>query len=293
VLVLVALGLGVHSVIRERSDLRGAAVVAAALLGLGALGAVVTAGHVGHPLASTGLTFISRLVEMVLGAIAVGLCYVGLEPLVRRHRPQVLIAWSRVLAGSVANRAVGLSLLVGAVAGALLALAGTLDRFVVELAGLDPTWGWLRAHQLNASVSLGTIVGTALREVEDATVGGLLAAVLFAVTTRPAVRRALGWAGFIAVVAVVYGIDSGAHLPLSVLTVGVVAGVVTLVVLHHFGLLALVTTMLCTGLLTAFPVTLDRSLWFAQGGFFAVSMVLAVGLVGALLMRGGARRVAD
>jgi serine/threonine-protein kinase len=292
-LVVLALGLGVHSVIRERSDLRGAAVVAVVLLGVGGLGALVTAGHVVHPLASTEMTVLGQLLDIVVGAIAVGLCYIGLEPLVRRHRPQALIAWTRLLAGSFANRAVGLSLLVGSLAGAIWAVIHTVDRVLVQLAGLNPTWGWLGANHLNASVSLGTIVGTVLREVEGATVGGLLAAVLFAVVTRPPVRPAVGWIGFSAIVAVGYGIDAGAHLPLSVVTVGVAVGVVALVLLHSFGLLSLVTAMLCSGLLTAFPITLDRSQWYAQGGFFAVAMVLTVGLVGALLMHAGGSRVTD
>jgi hypothetical protein len=209
----------------------------------------------------------------------------GLEPLVRRHRPQALVAWSRLIAGNARNRAVGGSLLIGALAGALWMMLGELDRIWVESMGLDLSWGWLGAGQLNASVSLGTVFGTALRELEGAVIGGLLAAVLFALTARLRAPRALGAAAFVTVAAAIHGIDSGAHLPVSVLTLGLAVGVLWLVVLHRFGLLSLVVAVLCYGLLTAYPITLDRGVWFAQAGYFAIAMVLMIGVLGVVLAR--------
>ncbi len=283
--VIAALGLGVHSVVRERSDLRGAAVLAATVVGVGVLASVLTMGRVRHPLATAEMAVVGSLLDIVAGSIAVGLCYLGLEPLIRRHRPHALIAWTRLLAWNPRNEAVGLSVTVGAVAGSLWAIIQEVDRVVLELLGFDLTWGWLGAEQLNAAIGLGNIFGAALREVEGAIVGGLLIAVLFALLGRFFARRALAWVAFVAVVGLVYGIDAGAHLPASVPTVGLAAGVLSLVLLDRFGLLALVVAMLCNGLLTTFPMTLDRDVWFAGAGYFAIVVVLFIGVAGLLIVR--------
>ncbi len=291
VVVLAALGLGVQSILRERSDLRGAVVLAATVLVVGVLASAFTAGRVRHPLASSEMTLLRYLVDTVIGSMAVGLVYVGLEPLIRRHRPQALIAWSRLLAGNPGNEAVGLSLLVGSLAGSLWAILQEVDRITLEFFGLDLTWGWLGADQLNAATSLGTIFGTALREVEGAIVGGLLTAVLFVLVARLIPRQAVVWIVFTFVAAIIYGIDAGAHLPASVLTLGLAVGAMSLAVLHRFGLLALVVATLCDGLLIAFPMSWDRGVWFAQAGYFAIALVLAVGVFGLLLVRSGRRSV--
>ena len=95
----------------------------------------MSAGRPEHPLASSGMTLLGNVVDISLGALAVGLCYVGLEPLIRRYRPQALIAWNRLLAGNVADRSVGFSLLVGALAGTVWAMAVELDRIAITALG--------------------------------------------------------------------------------------------------------------------------------------------------------------
>jgi serine/threonine-protein kinase len=287
--VLMALGLGIHAVMKERSDLRGAGILAALVTALGILAAVLAAGQGGHPLTTGQLTVVGHVLEIVSDALAVGLCYLGLEPLIRRYRPQILIAWSRLLAGQVADRTVGSSLLVGALAGSVMAAIAELDRIAVAAMKVDLSWGLLGADQLNAVTSLGTLLSTALTQLDDAVVGGVLAAVVLVVLSRLVRAKVVAWTLYVVIVALASGIESGSHLPLSILTLGVATGVWTLVVLYRFGLLTLVLALLCQGLIMAFPMTLTRGVWFAQGGFFALSVVLLIGLAGALLARSGGK----
>ncbi len=280
--VLIALALGAHSIVRETSDLRRAGVLAAVVFVVGLLAAVLSAGRPEHPMASSTMTLLGNVVEISLGALAVGLCYVGLEPLIRRYRPQALIAWSRLLAGNVADRAVGFSLVVGGLAGTLWAILVELDRMVITALDLDPTWGFLGADQLNAAVGLGSMFATALRQLEGAIAGGLLSAVLFALLSRWLKTRWLAWAVFAGVVALIFGIDDGTHLPVSILTLGLASGAMALFLLYRFGLLTLVGALLTLGLLTAFPMTAKSGVWFAQGGYLAMGLVLVLGLAGVL-----------
>ncbi len=282
-IVLVAFALGAYSIVHDRSDLRRAGVLAAVVLVVGLLAAALSAGRPEHPLVSSGMTLLGFVVDICLGALAVGLCYVGLEPLVRRYRPQALIAWNRLLAGDVIDRSVGYGLLVGALAGTVLAMAVEVDRIVVAAFGMDPTWGFLGADQLNATVGLGSMLAAALGQVEGAIVGGLLSAVLFALLSRWLKPRWLAWGAFAGLIALNFGIERGTHMPLSIATLGVVGGAMVLVLLYRFGLLTLVAALLACGLLTAFPMTTVRGAWFAQGGYLAIGLVLVLGLVGALV----------
>ena len=59
------------------------------------------------------------------------------------------------------------------------------------------------------------------------------------------------------------------------------AGVV-LFLLLRFGLLSFVVAGSCFGLLTEFPPAAFTGVWFAQAGFFAIAVVLLIGLSGSV-----------
>jgi serine/threonine-protein kinase len=281
-IVLAALALGVHSVMRERSDLRGAGVVVAVVLLLEILASALVSGAGQHPLASDRLAVASELLAIITAAIAVGLCYIGLEPIVRRKRPETLIAWTKLLSGKPVNRAVGMSLLVGAVAGSAWAALSELDRLVLAWVGLELADGPLRAEQLNAVSGLGPLFGTAVNQFDEAIVAGLLTLSLI-VFLGMLIRSS--WATgalFLLVVGLVHGIEAGAQLPASVLSFGIPVAGMVLYLLIRFGLLSFVVAGSCFGLLTAFPLASFTGVWFAQAGYFAVALVLLIGLSGSM-----------
>ena len=83
------------------------------------------------------------LVVMAVGwaLVVAGCCWVGylaVEPLVRRRWPQVLVSWTRVLAGRVRDPLVGRDVLVGCVAGTLFAILGIGSLLVPEWLGRAP-----------------------------------------------------------------------------------------------------------------------------------------------------------
>jgi len=58
--------------------------------------------------------------QALFAAVVAGTFYLALEPTVRRTRPHLLIAWSRVMSGRVRDPVLGRDVLVGACAGAVL-----------------------------------------------------------------------------------------------------------------------------------------------------------------------------
>jgi len=284
--VLVALGalvLGAFNVVRGRSHLRGAAELMVVVLVIQILVTILTAGGTPQPFSSARLALAGDLFLIFATSLVVGLCYLGLEPFVRRRRPETLIAWTRLLSGRIRDRSVGGSLLVGAAAGAGLAAMAQLDRIVLSLAGIEFTASSLTADRLNAVLGPGRLLATALEQVYSSIVGGLLMLFLLAFLLRVVPWRWFAAAVFVLVLAVVTGIQDGAHLPLSVVTLGVPSAVLLLFVLNRFGLLAVVMASFAASLLVLYPMTIQREAWFAHGGYFAIGLVLAIGAAGLLL----------
>jgi serine/threonine-protein kinase len=280
---LTGLVLGVYNVVLGRSHLRGAAVLIGAVLGVELLAGLASAGGVSHPLASSKLAVAGDLVDIVTASLAVGLCYLGMEPFVRRRRPQTLIAWNRLLTGRVRDRTVGVSLLVGAVAGTGLAVLSELDRIVMRWLGLEVTAGALSAERLNASLGAGAVLGTALGQLNTAIVGGILVLFLGVLLSHLLRKPWLAHSVFVIALAAITTTQGGAHLPASWLTIGLPNAVIILFLLYRFGLLTVVASELAVLLLGAYPITTEPGAWFATGGYFAIAAVFTVGAIGFLL----------
>ncbi len=277
---LTALVLGVANVILGRSHLRGATVLMAVVLGVELVARLASPGGASHPLASSELAMAGDVYDILAAALAVGLCYLGMEPFVRRRRPQALIAWSRLLAGTIRDRSVGASLLSGVVAGTGLAILSEIDRMVFARLGPEVTAGSLTADRLNAAASPGAVLATAFDQLNAAIVGGILMLFLGVLLSRLVRRQWLAWGLFVVLVALVTTTQGGAHLPGSLLTFGLPYAVAVLFLLYRFGLLTVVASQLAVLLLGAYPITTQTSAWFAAGGLLAVTTVLLIGVLG-------------
>jgi hypothetical protein len=85
------------------------------------------------------------LVVMALswGLLVAGFCWLGYlaaEPLLRRRWPDVLVTWTRLLAGEFRDPLVGRDLLVGCSVGPLLAVIALASLLLPEWLGLTPDW---------------------------------------------------------------------------------------------------------------------------------------------------------
>jgi hypothetical protein len=164
----------------------------------------------------------------------VWLLYIALEPYVRRLWPELLISWSRLLSGSIRDPRVGRDILIGGVAGVLLALSAPLQALLPSWLGRTP------APPIPPSLAVLSGVGPAvaqfLRSFDLFVPVFLLFLILLARVTLRNQWAALGaitvlWSALIALQSVNLLLDLAIFAPFIVLI---------LYVLMRLGLLAMV-----------------------------------------------------
>ncbi len=254
-----------------RGDRRGAFRLALSMFALGVLAWGFAAHHVADVGAELGLATRGASGALLLAAV-VGLFYLALEPYVRRLRPHTLVSWTRLLTGGFRAAVVGRDVLVGAVGGALLALALPLVYNLPE---------WLGQPPLHPRISLyETLFGTRERlayavhlliDSIEISMSTLLLFLLFGLLLgrdRPASAALVVVLGAIQAVgqSVEFGQGLWPLLPLNLLIMACYAWL-----LLRFGLLAAIVGGYVIDLLRAFPLSPELGSW--KGGP-TVSVVL-------------------
>jgi serine/threonine-protein kinase len=196
------------------------------------------------------------------------LVYIALEPYVRRLWPELLISWSRLLAGDIRDPRVGRDILIGGVAGVLLELS-------VSLQFLLPSWlGKTPAPPILSDLSVLSGVGPAVTEL----LGSfnltfpvfLLFLILVARVTLRNQWAALGaitflWTALIVLQSENLVLDLMIFVPLIVLI---------LYVLMRFGLLAMVGMVVLSVSSMARPVSF--SAWYAGASLLQPLVAVAL-----------------
>jgi serine/threonine-protein kinase len=199
--------------------------------------------------------------------------YLALEPSIRRHWPQVLIAWNRALAGQLRDPLVGHDVLIGAALAAATGLAAVTYLSLTGGAGL--------ATNLNALLSVRRESGFFVDTVATAIFGGLVYAFLMFVL-RQLVRRDWLAGGLIALLPLALG----GGPPMALLVVGVV------IALTRWGLVAAIAYLFVQNFLRDSPAFLQWSAWYSGVSLFALAVVLALAAWAAYVATGspGSRR---
>jgi serine/threonine-protein kinase len=277
---LLALAGGVLLALRNlrlgRGDHRGALRVTAVLVSARLLGGwAFGAHHFASPLEEL-LLFIEYLKSaLFVGALA-WLLYIALEPFVRRHWPERIISWSRLVAGGWRDPLVGRDVLVGAVGGVAYELC-------IHLAYLAPKWQgraagvplYPDARMYGTSLFLNYLSHQIMMPVFFSLVILMVMFLLYVVTRR---TRLAGALAFLVVLAAEF-LTFGAAAPLAAPFI-VAAALIEVGVLYRFGLLALVSLAFVEHLWVFFPVTTELSAWYASGFVLDALVCLALAFYG-------------
>ncbi len=226
--------------------------------------------------------FFNALSGSLLPGFAAWALYITLEPFVRRRKPQMLISWTRLVAGQYRDPLVGRDLLAGGCAGALLAAAAFLDNAM-------PSWfnfpGETPISLPSAAlgtprVALSVPVSLLLSSVVSSLV---LLTILFLV--RVIVRVEWVSVALTFVLVVLQGLG-GENFKLE-FPYAVVSAAVVVFMLVRFGILALLLTQFFANLIIQTPFTLDFGRWYAGREILFVIFMLGIWVWGLKLALAG------
>jgi hypothetical protein len=208
------------------------------------------------------------------------LAYVSFEPHVRRWWPQTLISWTRLLAGRWRDPLVGRDVLIGLCVG-LLAVSFRL-LLAIATSRLPPLSSRVPVLEaLGSSAVFGNALIVAVLNSVQFSLAAMAGLVLFRLILR---RTSLALAAILAF-AVPLLAPMASAVELTALLFGVSCG---LFVLLRVGVLALMSMMLASRLMTTLPLTLDIDAWYF-GRSLCVLIVMAGLAVYAFLVSLGGR----
>ena len=269
-LLAMALLLGVRNLRLGRGDRRGAFRLAAFLFLLLAANGVLCA-DVHLTADSVFVVVIVALAQALLVAFFAWSGYIALEPYVRRRWPQVLISWSRLLAGRWRDPLVGRDLLAGVAVGLALQVPSFLAQHLGTLP-LDPLTVWpldgLRFTAAWLCSQVTTLVLIAL---------GMLLAFFFLILL---VRRQ--WIAGALVVAFFAASSAVTSRDPIAAGIGAALGIAAIVYcLLRYGLVMVFVIMFVENLTGGIPLTVDAGQWFAPSSCLVMAVVVGLALFGA------------
>lgn len=261
-----------------RGDPKGAFRLSGLVLAANLLAWALRAHHTGHP-ATVFFSFLIGASMALFQAGAVWLTYMALEPYVRRRWPEMLISWTRLLAGGVRDPLVGRDVFVGVLCGAAFAMVllgvNALPAWF-DIPGLIP----LPAQRLalGGPLDLLSLSLTCLVTALALALGDPFALFLWRVVLRRQwlAIAATGLLQLVGTAVLLLGLGLDPENLRLLLPAAVLLVALRLFLLLRLGLLADVVSFLPILFLIAYPLTMDFSHWLAGASSFA--LLLCVGL---------------
>jgi serine/threonine-protein kinase len=253
--------------IRGSGDRRGAfrlaAVVFAALMALWLCG-----GHF-VPAPITLLPFALAVSTALFYSGLMWILYLSLEPYVRRHWPQTLVSWSRLVMGRLRDPLVGRDVLFGVILGNVLVLIFHAGGALEMAKGAAP-----QVNSTDYLIGGRHAVGACLYHIPAAIQATLLFFFLLFVL-RVLLRKE--WLAAIVFVAIWTTLKTlGSDYPWIEGPVWTLIYGVAGLIVFRFGFVALAVGLFVTDMLLNVPVTLDFSAWYASNTLLPLVIVAAL-----------------
>lgn len=271
-----------------RGDRKGAFRVAFFIFCAGMLAWLFLANHIAGGLEVPVLVI--GCAQALWKASFFWLCYLALEPHVRRLWPQLLISWSRLVNGQWRDPLVGQNVLLGV-------LAGVIGHAVFHLQVLPPAWFGLTPSSFFPSDTLalggplavsGYLLLLLIKRLGDA-LFMLMTLFLFRLVLR---WRLLASGAFVVVWTVVGTLFYELHPVLGWILSGIYYSLLLWVFLR-LGFLAGIVMMFTEWALWGAPLTTNFSAWYAGNGLAVVACLLALAAFGFYTSQAGRRIFQD
>lgn len=208
-------------------------------------------------------TLAPALMNALYSGFLLALIYLAAEPYLRRHWPDLLISWTRLVGGRYRDPLVGRDILVSAA-------GGTLGMVVYRIGELVPTW-FGHAIRRPGGIDSDALLGGRLALAVFLDPGflvfagqGIVVMLLLLLLLR---RRALAIAVAYTVLTIYTTSARMGSLSdpvqIAILFADAVSMLVGFVVGFRFGFLAMVVYIFFYNCLMHFPITLDTSAWYS------------------------------
>lgn len=246
--------LAYRNYVRGKGDRIGALRLATAVFVLEMLIFLVRA-HFVFTLDTIGLFAFAVSTGLFISGI-IWILYLALEPYVRKNWPQMIISWSRLLAGKFRDPLIGRDVLFGVLLGAAWTLVFMIGAFFAIRAGTRPelpNTDYLEGARQSAAVLLLSLVGSV-----QSTLVFFLILVFLRVLFK---NRWLAAAIFVLLFAVPRLVGSDHPMidgPVWVVIYGIAA-----IAVVRFGLIVLAVGIVMANVLLNVPYTMDFSNWYA------------------------------
>ncbi len=282
-----------------RGDRRGAFKTWAFAFGSGVITYAVAPTHV------AGLAEVDRMFatfgEMLFWCGVLFVVYLALEPYVRRTWPAVLITWSRLTTGHLRDPLVGRDLVVGTIAGLVLALPEPLGTLVPAALGYPGPPPYLTFFA--PLYGLRSVIASVTNAPFNALLNGMITMLMLslirqgmrglaAIVPGPA-SRVIGSnlvASLVTIVLFVMVIKRNSlNMNYPLLDVGTTVFLVIsfLVVGLRFGLFALIVAFFVLNMAADAPLTLDAGKLYAGPAWFYLALIATIAFVGVWMARAG------
>jgi hypothetical protein len=271
-LLLAIVPIARHNMRLGRGDRRGASRVASVVLALGLVFDLASRHWVPNVVFAWAVVC-TKLGKSFFFAAVVWASYIALEPFVRRVWPDLLIGWARLVDGRWRDPLVGRGLLAGVALGAAIPTIETSAQIVGRLLGIAGTAPTTPGRVESVISFAASIVNSAYFGIVTAT--GLVALM---VGLRLLLRseRAVVVAAAAAVAVFSWEGNPGA---LQVAQ-AVIVGVLSVVFLRRYGLLAFAVAITAWTAVNTTPWTFDLTKWFAGRQGLTIVFLMALALWG-------------
>lgn len=252
---------------KGKGDLRGASRLAGAVFVVG-IAVWLLSGH--HVAAASVLgQFVFAIGTLLFTTGFNWVLYLALEPYVRRHWPQSIISWSRLLTGRWRDPLVGRDLLTGVLLGMVWAALFHAGYLLQIRAGAQPQFAAVE-YLLGTRSALGMWVGNLVESVRGALVF-FFVLFLLRVLLR---NKTLAVICFVLLFSAMNGL--GSEHPWIAAPFWLLIYAIAALAVVRFGLVVLATGVFTANVLLNLPVTLDSSHWYAGTSLAVVLSFLAI-----------------
>lgn len=269
--LLFAIFLAYRNVKAGRGDRKGAFKIALIVLLLYFVGMSLSISHV--PAFFPELDRFSHSLRLGLQASAISwLFYLALEPYIRRLWPELIVSWTRLLAGDWRDPLVGRDVLIGTAVGLLHIILIPLGKLLERVVYNDHAV--LRLPGNNGLSGVRYLLSDVLLRAGFAILFGFLAICLIVILLM-LLRRKKFVVGFVFLIVLALEILFFSHSAIY-LGVSIAISLLFTALLTRVGLVAVVVEMIVFSLMASTVFTTNLSAWYASGMLFSVFLIAAL-----------------